>query len=163
MVKEGRKLIQVDPKEGSLMANGTKYYVESALSVDRWKVKDAIEIELGLGVSFNETFTKLKEVYELLNKMRLADATVKIYDLMNGLSNLEKRHVPILMYCTLFINAEDEDRRYWSIDLANKKIKDWNEEGIDMSFFLTIAFSALKGLKELYLKTSQGSSEEKKS
>lgn len=161
IIEKGKKLVKIDPKDLSFSANGKKYFIETSLSVDRWKEKDALELQLGLGVSFNEVMTKLREVWDLLNKLKLAEAVVKIYNIMEGLTNIEKRHSPILLYCTLFINEENEDRRYWSLDIANSKLKDWNEEGIDVGFFLTIAFSSLKGLKEFYLKTSQDFSDEK--
>jgi len=160
ILEKGKKLVKVNPADLSFKANGKKYYIETSLSVDRWKEKDALELQLGLGVSFNDVMTRLREVWELLNKLKLAEAIVKIYDIMNGLTNIEKRHSPILLYCTLFINEENEDRRYWNLDLANSKLKDWNEEGIDVGFFLTIAFSSVKGLKEFYLKTSQDFSNE---
>lgn len=151
----GRKLVKVNAEKGSFEANNRTYYIESSLSAQRWKEKNKLEIELGYGTSFLELFNQIRGAFEDINRNRPADCSVKLYNIMDGLTSLEKRDDPTLKYCTLFINEENEDRRFWNDDLARKKIEDWEEEGIDIAFFLTVSFNAISGLKELYLKTSQ--------
>jgi hypothetical protein len=131
-------LKEIDFKDGSFMANGKKYYIESTLSYGRWMEYEKLQIEIGFGIQISDMFEKLKECYELLNNSKFADSAVYIRDMMTGVAhNIDSRTPAVLQMCALFVNHENEDRRVYDSKLMDAKIQDWIDEGISMqSFFL---------------------------
>ena len=76
---------------------------------------------------------------------------------MKGIEGIVKRleDPTALRLCCLFINREDEDRRYIDEDLITEKIEDWKKEGIDMASFFGFASATIPGLKNLYEESSR--------
>jgi len=142
-------LKQLEPSAKSFIANGTEYFVEYEINVDRFILYEKLQGEVGFGIDFKSMFGKMKEFWDLYNKQKFADGAVIIYNLMTGISrNLEKRYPPVMLLCTLFINTKDEDRMKWNEDLANKKIEDWKE--YDVKGFFQLAVSLITGFGEAY-------------
>jgi len=131
------------------MANGHKYIVESSLSIERYIAFQKIEVELAYGVGFLGVFNAFKKALEHLNKMQLADAIVILHNTLQSITKLDNKKVPALDMCSLFINREDEDRRYISDEMLSDKQKDWEIEGIPADFFLSIALNLVRGYKEV--------------
>lgn len=137
------KELTLDTKE--FEANGTKYFIASSLSIERMALREQFDLEFGIGASFKETFDTLREAYNLLNERKFADAAVCLNDRMKGIVNVEKKEVPAVRFCTLFINAEGEDITTYSDEIAAKKIEDWKREGIDSKFFFQLAALSTNG------------------
>ena len=142
-----KKLIELTPETKGFVANGTKYYVEKTISADRYREYLNIEIELGNGISAVDYFHKVKEAWDIiantpmqmLTANHLNKAQTILYQAMEGIGKVADRELEILRICALFINTENEDRRYYSKEIEDRKIKDWNEEGIDINSFFLLA------------------------
>jgi hypothetical protein len=143
------ELKEMNTEEKSFMANGHKYIVESSLSIERYIAFQKIEVELAYGVGFLGVFNAFKKALEHLNKMQLADAIVILHNTLQSITKLDNKKVPALDMCSLFINREDEDRRYISDEMLADKQKDWEIEGIPADFFLSIALNLVRGYKEV--------------
>lgn len=132
-------------------ANGKKYFIESSLNIKRFSEFEKIQLEVGFGISFSDVFDRLKQGYDLANKQKFADLSVMLYNMMHGIKKAStERYNSALTMCTLFINTEEEDRTTWSIDLAEKKLKDWSDEGFDVRDFFLLAVSSIDNFAQNY-------------
>lgn len=156
------QLKKIEDCAASFTANGVEYHIESSMSFDRYKMYQKLQVECGYDVSFYGMFEGLKKLYELQNAGKLADAAVLTHNLLTGLSNIDKRQIPVLEMCALFINVEGEDRRQITQELVDKKIDDWRKEGIAIEYFFTLAISTMQGYKSAYKEVSQLSSLKKR-
>lgn len=143
----------------TFIANGKRYFIEGKISIDRKIYSDKLLVEVASGSSVGESFNDLKKLFDLLNEKKFAECAVKIHDKMNGLKNWKERKDTVLSLCALYINREDEDRRVITDEIIKDKIADWQEEGIEYNFFLTMAYSLLRGLIKIWNDTSQIDSE----
>lgn len=118
--------------------SGKKYIVYPTLSTARFEVFERMQIEMEYGVSLSAFRKEVSDTYDLLNKAKPADAAVKLYNLVNGVSRVEnKQPHPLLLICTLFICEETEDQATWNEAEAAEKVADWS--GVDIAFFLASA------------------------
>lgn len=117
-----------------LGASGAKYIIYPTLSVARYQEFERIEAEIGL--ASGNARRDVQKVYDNLNAGKVADATVTLYNILQGLVRIdENQHSRIMLACTLFINREGENVAEWSEAEAAEKINDWSQ--IDARFFLT--------------------------
>lgn len=73
-------------------------------------------------------------MYTLLNEGRFADAAVKQHGVVHGSIRIdERRKHPLMLICSLFIAAPNEDLTTWNEAEAAEKINDWSN--VDMAFF----------------------------
>lgn len=142
-------------KEKSFKANGKEYFVESGLSFDRFLMYQMLQVDCGYGVSFSMFFDGLKKSFDLLNKLKLAEAAVQISNLMAGIAQVEERKIPVLQMCALFINTKDEDRRIITNDMVDAKIRDWTEEGLDIRPFFPLALSSIQNFSNAWQEISR--------
>lgn len=143
------ELKSIDNNSRSFEANGNKYVIESSLSIERYIQFQKIEVEFAYGVGFLGVYNALKKAIEHLNKLQLADAIVLLANTLTSINNNDKKKVPALDMCGLFINRENEDRRYISDEILAEKQKDWEAEGIPADFFLSIAQNLVRNYKEV--------------
>lgn len=155
-----KELISVDSKAPSFTANGKTYLAERKISIARKVECDKLLIEVTGGGNMGENFSDWKKVYELCNDKKFADIAVLAHNRMEGVKKWQDRHDPVLALCALFINEENEDRRIVSDELIKGKIADWEKEGIEYAFFLTMANGLLKNLTASWSDTSPNTSEE---
>lgn len=137
-----------DKKEISFMANGKKYLIEAKMSIARKIMCDKIVAEVMKGGTLGEVFNDWKSVYELCNDKKFADIAVMAYNRMEGIKKWEDRYDQVLYLCAVYINEENEDRRYLSPETIKQKIADWEAEGIEYAFFLSLAKELLKGVRQ---------------
>jgi len=143
------ELKQLDPTQKSFVANGKTYHIETRLSIARFHQYQIYEKEAGFSISFESMVNTLKEAYEDLNKVKNADAAVKINNLLMGLVNVaEKEHV-LLKMCALFMNTDDEDRGEINEDMISRKISEWENE-YEVNGFFTQALSTVSGFFRIY-------------
>lgn len=155
-------LKHIDFSKSVLPANGKEYLIEKGMSGKRYTIFEELQSKIGWGVDFDTMLAKVKMAFEYLNKSKPADAAVILYNMIEMISEkLQKRMLPTLQLCTLFINTKDEDRRTWSEALAEEKINDWNEEGYDINDFFVLALNMVPGLVIYLNETSQTISEQK--
>jgi len=150
-------------KDKSFTANGQKYSVHDSIPIGMFSEFEKLQIEIGYGLSFERMYQMDKDIWEMLNKGRFADASVKHWNKMQGIANaVEKRQHPMLVMCTLFITREGENRVRFDLDLANEKIKDWEEEALDMQGFFHLAFNFVRGFIPAYHEIFQNTSKQAK-
>jgi hypothetical protein len=161
---KGRSLITITPDTKEFTACGKRYLIEEKISHQRWKEFQFFSQELMMGITPSQTMQAFLEIYKITNEegCRKGDIAVIARDAMKGLESIDTRRDSALMLCTLFINTEDEDRRYISDDLMEQKINDWLEEGIDEKSFFALALSSIDGFTEAYRAIFEISSLEKK-
>lgn len=146
---------KINFETGAFTANGTKYQIEQALSIERYCELQILEKEMAFGGSFRSVFDRLKEVHTAMNKTNFVGAAVIVDSMLRGISKLEEREPAVVKICALFINYEGEDRTKWSNDISLKKINDWKAEGMDMKDFFTVAANSVHGFLEAYNKVTQ--------
>lgn len=144
-----KELKKLDLTKASFEANGVTYYIESALSIERFCEYQILEKEAGFGMSFKKVFQHLKELHEMMNNVRFVDAAVKLDNMMRGVAKLEEREPTLLKICALFINTADEDRSTINNDMTMKKIEDWKKE-YDINGFFQLALNTVDGFLEIY-------------
>lgn len=138
----------LDKNARSFEANGKTYYIETQLSIARFHEYQIYEKEAGFGLSFKAMVETLKESYQDLNQMKAADASVKLHNLLAGITKTaEKRHV-LLKICCLFMNTKDEDRSIINDDIIAEKIEDWSE--YDVNGFFMQALNTVDGFFQIY-------------
>lgn len=153
-----KELKRIDLNAGSFVANGTTYYIESALSIERFAEYQILEKEAGFSLNFKNIFQELKKVYDLLNGVKFVEASVSLHNLMTGVAKLEEREPTLLKICALFMNTKDEDRATINNDMIVKKIEDWKQE-YEIRDFFSFALSTVNGFTEIYAIASQLTSE----
>ena len=143
-------LKRINLETGVFEANGTRYFIEGGLTIERYAEAQILEKEMGYGITFKAFFEKMQSAYNLLNKQKPADAAVLLNDLIRGMGKLNEREPLVLKICALYINAEDEDRSAFTQDMITKKINDWKAEKMDMRDFFHVASSSINGYIEIY-------------
>lgn len=159
-----KELKRLDLSKQSFVANGTTYYIESGLSIERFCEYQILEKEAAFSMSFKKIFENLKEVHRLMNEVKFVEAAVKLDNLMRGVAKLEEREPTLLKMCALFINTEDEDRTTINNDMIVKKIEDWKKE-YDIRDFFQLALNTVDGFLEIYANATRiisGNSKSKK-
>lgn len=150
-----QELKRIDIEAGKFTANGINYTIEQNLSIERYAEFQILEKEMAYGLTTKGLFARLKKLFELINKMKFAEASVMVNDLLRGVSKLEERQPTVLKICALFINADGENRATINKDMIEKKINDWKAEGLSMNDFFTLAASTVNGFLEIYKNISQ--------
>lgn len=153
-------LKQIDLNKPSFMANGVEYFFEKGLSQARFIMYQQLQIELPFQTGFSGVVKAFQDSYKLLNQTKFADSAVIMHNALNGIQNISERRIPALELCALFINTKDEDRRIITQDMVDKKLKDWEEEGLDTIPFFQLATSSISGFKEIYSEIIRSSLEE---
>ncbi len=142
------QVIQLPANAKSFEAAGIRYYVETSLSIGRYKHYQRMEQELGFNVNFSGLVSKMVSAYNALNERRDADAAVLMKEMLEGTTFLKEK-TPIALYvATLFINRSDENRAEWSQTIAEEKLEHWKH--IDSNFFLAVALGRVNNFAEAY-------------
>lgn len=152
---EQRQLKRIDLESGYFEANGKKYFIEGAMSIERYAEFQIFEKELAYGLTVKGIFEEITKAWKHLNKLQLGEAAVILNNLIRGVSKLEEREPVVLKICALVINEENEDRAHFSQDMINKKIIDWKAEGLDIRDFFHVASGSVNGFQEIYRKAAR--------
>lgn len=152
--QKGTPLKRIDFSKGEFQANGKRYIIEDSFSIQRWIMKEELEMELGYNVDFRGMFASWEEVYSLANQQRFADIAVLAYTKVKGMEKLSERVPAILKYCALFVNWEGEDRNSINEDMMNQKVNDWQAEGLAIGDFFTLAANTIPDFIESYKKAT---------
>jgi hypothetical protein len=161
--KNTQALKQIDLNKKKFTANGVEYLIEGALSFERFLMYQKLQLEVGYETGFYGVFKGLEKAYTSCNDGKLADASVIIHNLMNGIKTVDNRRVPMLELVCLFINSKDEDRKVINDDMIQQKISDWEAEGLDMMPFFQLAVSSIKNFSSVYTEFTQSILEQIKS
>jgi hypothetical protein len=140
------ELKKIDFSTNSFEALGITYYIKPSLSVERWKWFEKYQNHFAFGKTFQVIYDLLKNSVDFANKGKGLEAWNIIFNLMQTVGkNLDDKSHPALLICALFIATEDEDLTKWDEQQAEKKIKAWNDEGIDINSFFQLASNFVTG------------------
>lgn len=163
------ELIDLPDDVREFTANGKVYRVYSSVSIDRWEHYELLQVEAGLGRTFQQFVDTLREGLRLCNEVAtgkpvFADLTVLLRDTLVGVTLIDEGRRPaILKMCALFINREGEDIRFIDEGLMESKINDWRQAGISLRFFFRFALRSIPGFYEAFTVLSQGTSTQEES
>ena len=148
----GKTVTRLDVNTKEFVANGTKYFIErpeDGFCLKRLQLYERYNIQFRTGVSGKDIYDFLANQIPMhVNNADLNSIAVKAYNIAENLRKLDEKYPIAYWFCTLFINTEDEDRTTYDQKLAEQKVKDWENEGIDTNFFLKLSISLLNGFKE---------------
>ncbi len=148
-------------KDGGLTIGDVEYFLEPQISIERFKRMNEFEIELSFATTFKKHYAGLKEVKSILNEARFVDAAVKLNDVLVGMHRVldHSNHHPILKYCALILNTHNEDRKAFDEKIMDEKIKHWEEAGVPIMSFFSVALHTVNGLhpslKDVFQNTSE--------
>lgn len=132
-----------------LILNGNEYYIEFRLTPERHKrLRTAlVKIQFGEEYDIAKMVQRAKLSYKDLNDSKVADATVKLYNMIKHAETYETTEDPALEACSLFILRKGEDVTKVDENLLKEKIADFKREPIARDTFLELALSIQNGLK----------------
>lgn len=151
---ESNKLKRIDFDSKKVIGkSGIVYRIEAEhCSVGRFQQYEEKAVSLGFGTSFKGIFETIAEIYKVAtngapgngdsNIAALHKIAELAYGQMTGIKDRTSTKDEFL-FCTLFINADDEDRSTWNLDLAEKKVEDWVE--YDSRDFFLCSLSGIEG------------------
>lgn len=149
-----QQLKRIDFTKTSFIANGKEYFIESGLSISRFCEYQILEKEAAFSTSFSGMFKDLRDIYDLMNSIKFVEASVKLDNLMSGVSKLQEKEPTLLKMAALFINTANEDRATITADQITRKIEDWSHE-YDVRDFFNFALSTIKGFTQVYSSATQ--------
>lgn len=156
-----QKILSIEPRIGyQFEANNKTYIIEDKLSIIRSVEASKLELEL-FDLTANKVKNQLIQAYNDLNQAKMADASVKIHNLVSSFDkNLQFKELPVLRYCALYINEKGEDRRVIDKEMIETKIQDWQEGGYDLNGFFLLVLSVLPSVRKDYIKYIQDTSKD---
>ena len=136
---------RIDFENNQLITEAHTYKIVDSLSVDKYQQFLIIQQEVAYGISFEESFTIDKQIYDALQKTDFVKASALLYNKQAGIvSGLEKRNNPVLRLCSLFFIREGENEAVYDKALNDEKIKDWQD--VDYKDFFQLAALLVPGL-----------------
>ena len=118
--------------------SGRVYIVHPSATAKRLGVLETLQAEFQHGVSLSGFLDETKEAYDLLNKSKVADAGVKLYNVIHGASRIASGQPhPVFFICAIFMCEPEEDQGKWIEAEMKEKIADW--DSMDADFFLSAA------------------------
>lgn len=144
------------------LANGKKYRIDQQISIARYIKYEELELEMGFGRNFAEVFDTCQLALNDINAQKQGDAYVKLYNLIYGIKNMDRKHPFVLRYCALIINAEGEDKAVINEDMIASKIEDWTKEGLSIEDFFQHVIVSLPAFRDRYKKLMETTSEKSK-
>lgn len=126
--------------EREFMANGNKYIILSAeegIGIIRWSKLQLMSSVLGYGTdlaTLEQGFVKLSELFNgfVKNKNTVFEIATHINEMRSGMITESRRNFSYVFWTAcLFIVKEGEDMTKFIEEEQEKKIEDWNKEGIN--------------------------------
>ena len=151
--------VKVPENATSFEANGRTYRKSDSLSMRRYLWYQRISAELAIGLGVHDMVSKARTAFDLINKLKFAEASVSLHELIAGYADINEDRYPAAMRMTLlFWNHEGENVADMSEELMAEKIADMEEAGIAAGFFFVQALTSVHGLVSAYAERSRTSS-----
>jgi hypothetical protein len=144
----------IDFSQKHFECGGKKFYVKDSLSFARYREMQKLNLEFGYSATFHDIFKHIREAWDLLNALKLAEAAVVLHNIMYGVVSLENKDDPALRLCALFIDEEGEDPTIYDEGKMREKIKCWGQE-LDTLPFFQLASNLVNGWMQIYKDVSQ--------
>jgi len=126
------------------------------LGIQRYLEFEKLQIPAGMGLSFAEIATTLRDIELLLGsdkplaEVRL-DAILKTNSLRRAIVDLSRTRFSKTLYlATIFIYREGDDPGTWDMDRATEYLEDWQEAGISEQDFFLLSLSLVSGFSKVY-------------
>lgn len=144
----------------SFIANGKTYYFQEKLSINRYWQFQRFRVSLAFKSDpvqiYNTMLEYRNSILDVVKDSKNAFPLIAKFDsTLKSINEMNKRPDISFWICTLFFNTADEDVRYWTNELAEEKIKDWEEEGIDSAFFLQMSIPLIQDFIITYKQSIQ--------
>jgi len=153
----------VNLKEKQFECGGRTFYVQDALSFNRYRELQRLSIEFGFSTTFIDLFKEVKKAYDFVQTNKnWGDLAVTLFNVIAGVSKLEDKDDPALRLCALFINEANEDVTIFDELKIKDKINCWSKE-LDVSPFFHMAVNLVNGWMPAYKATSQSISNKENS
>lgn len=152
---DGSYLIELPAEAREFVANGTRYRVTGNVGLFRFLLLEQFGVEFTFTGGIPQIFEQVVATREAMQKVNWVDAALANEKILTGIARIDEKQNYALQVCSLFINREGEDLRKWSQELADDKIADWNEAGLDAGFFLIFAARSVPGFIAVYGEHSQ--------
>lgn len=122
--------------------SGTAYTVLEKVSAGRWDQFEDERLAITFGKPADNVYDGLYEIYEQLQTgaPKLADASVKTFNLMSSIKDIEAKKSPIRRMAALTCAKEDETVGELSEEEILKKVDDFECIDMDDFFFLILHF-----------------------
>jgi hypothetical protein len=151
------ELKRLDIASNSFEANGRKYLIHPSVTIERFKYFEKLQVSIGFNADYTTLATGIRKAYDDLQKFKGADASVTLYNLMEGIEKKRNdREHEVLLLCSLFVCREGENLAEWNETEAVEKIADW-KAGYDVADFFDLAWRLVRGFTER-LRGGSGSS-----
>lgn len=152
---------RIEEGQTTFVANNVTYIVHDTMPVGRYAAFERLQMNLVYDKDPMTTLQEMVEVYSLLNQGKLADASVKLHNIMNGAERIVQGQPHHLLFiCTCFITKENADRSGWTEAEAKQDIENWTKEQIDVRDFFALAMVYVQHFFKDYRKTFQNSLQE---
>lgn len=142
-------LKRLDFSTNVFVANGVTYFIEAGMSINRFRHYQILEKEAAFATTFSSMYNELRAIYDLMNEIQFVKASVKLDNLMSGVTKIQEKENTLLKMAALFINTEDEDRATITEERITKKINDWATE-YDIRDFFHFALNTMQGFTDVY-------------
>lgn len=151
------ELKTIDFATKSFECGGKRFHLKETLSFERYKVLQQLTIEFGYSATFQDLFKGLRKAWDFMNELKLAEASVAIHNMMNGIQKTELKDDVALRMCALFIDEEGEDSTVYDEALMKAKLECWGKE-LDVLPFFHFAASLVPGWMPAYRLVTQSTS-----
>ena len=158
-VNDTHKVVQLAVGTRRFEANGTWYTVTDYIATGRYAQYQKATATYGFAMNVKGILDFGNKMWAAIQKMDFGTCAVLCYNLIEGFTKIENEEVQAFEVCSLFINADGEDARYYDKAVAEKKIADWMEAGIDTPFFIYHSINSVLGYKDVWQKISRTTSE----
>ena len=152
----------IDFEKKYFECGGRKFYVRDSLSFARYRELQKLNLQFGYSGTFYDVYNNVKEAYECLNKVKFAEGAIVLYNILQGIANLDDKYDPAWKICALFTDEEGEDPTIYDEGKMREKIDCWSKE-LDSLPFFQLAANLVPGWIDAYKTSIQnGLKEEEK-
>lgn len=136
----------------SFQAGGRTYIVHESLTVDGFQRLEELRVEMEAGNGVGDMLKLTQKAYDLLNKGKVADAAVSLYNCLNIQERIvDGRPQAWLLALTLFIRPEGSDLASWTEAEATEWINEWSGAGLAVSDLFNLAYACRERLDTDFL------------
>ncbi len=131
-------------QNGIVGRSGKVYKFCSELSVDRYEQQEIYAEWMQFGLDAEGMYKKIVHTYNLLNAMKVADASVELSRLREAPRQMMNRARPAMKIVALYFNYEGEDSTKVNEAEIQDKINDWTGYQYEGFFVLATSFVRLR-------------------
>lgn len=143
------ELREINFEQKHFECQGRKFTVKEVPSFERYKAMQKLCLEFGFSTSFLDLYKNITQAYELLNKVKIADASVILHNVLYGIVSSEEKYPAAFKLCAIFIDEEGEDPAVYDEGKMNEKIECWGKE-LDPLPFFHLASNLVEGWMPAY-------------